>query len=57
MNFRFKAGRDIKSVEKAVLPAIIYINTNHSEFTDVRRKGFMIVVGWWDWSIKFGIIK
>ena len=45
-----------EDVEKMVLPAIVYINTNHKSFKETRRKGFMICFGWWDWSIKIGAI-
>jgi len=57
MKTRFSIGRNKEDVEKAVLPTIIYINTNHPKFTDLSRKGFIIAIGWWDWSIKFGVIK
>ena len=55
--YRFTAGRNKQDCEKMVLPAIVFINTNHESFTDVKRKGFLICIGWWDWSIKIGIIK
>lgn len=50
-----KVGRDKADPEKSVLPAILFINTNHEAFTDVRHRGFMICVGWWDFSIKVGV--
>lgn len=56
VRWRFIASRNKEDVEKMVLPGIVYINTNHESFTDVRRKGFMICIGWWDWSIKVGAI-
>ena len=51
----FKMSREKSDPEKTVLPTILYINTNHESFTDVRHRGFMICVGWWDFSIKFGV--
>ena len=56
VKYRFIASRDKEDCEKMVLPAIVYINANHKTFADNRRKGFMICIGWWDWSIKFGVI-
>ncbi|QQO97175.1 hypothetical protein Nekkels2_77 [Cellulophaga phage Nekkels_2] len=57
MIYRFSIGRNKEDVEKLVLPSIVYINTNHLEFKETRRIGFMLIFGWWDWSIKIGIIK
>lgn len=54
---KFSIGANKEDCEKMVLPAIVFINTNHKSFTDLRKKGFMICVGWWHWSIKIGIIK
>lgn len=54
--FRFIASRSKKDPEKAILPTIIFINTNHKSFKEVRHKGFMIVFGWWDYSIKIGLL-
>lgn len=51
----FRISRDKDDPKKSVLPAVLYVNTNHNSFTDVRTKGFMIAVGWWDFSIKFGL--
>ena len=56
VKWRFSIGRDKADPEKAVTPMIMYINTNHSAFTDVKRKCFMLIFGWWDFSIKFGRI-
>ena len=53
--FRFIANRSKKDPEKCILPTILYINTNHSSFNELRHRGFMIVVGWWDYSIKVGL--
>jgi hypothetical protein len=50
-----KVGRDKADPEKSVLPAILFINANHKSFTDVRRRGFVLCVGWWDYSIKLGL--
>ena len=50
-------GRSKLDCEKMVLPSVVYVNTNHPAFKDTRRSGFMICIGWWDWSIKIGIIK
>jgi len=51
---RLSAGRGMQDPEKAVLPTIIYVNTNHEAFGDLRSKGFVVAVGWWDYSIKVG---
>lgn len=53
--FRFLAGRDPQEPEKSILPAILWINTNHPTFEEFRHRGFMIIFGWWDWSIKIGL--
>ena len=55
-NWRFLVGQNKNDVEKAVLPTILYINPNHEAFEEDRMPGFMIVLGWWDFSIKFGLI-
>lgn len=56
VTWRFSASRTPKDAEKMVLPSIIYINTNDKSFKEARRKGFLICIGWWDWSIKIGAI-
>ena len=56
VNWRFSASRAPEHVEKMVLPSFSYINTNHKSFKESRRKGFLICIGWWDWSIKIGAI-
>jgi len=53
--FRFLASRTPQEPEKAVLPTMLWINTNHSSFEDDKHRGFMIIIGWWDWSIKIGL--
>ena len=53
--FRFIANRSPKDPEKCILPTIMYINTNHSSFNELRQRGAMIVFGWWDYSIKVGL--
>jgi len=50
-----KVGKDKVEPEKSVLPTILFINTNHPSFTDLRHRGFMLCVGWWDYSIKLGL--
>jgi hypothetical protein len=45
-----------EDVEKAVLPAIIFINTNHETFEDNRRVGFYIAIGWWHYAAAIGIL-
>lgn len=52
----FAMGRNKKDVEKSVLPAILFINTNNKEFGESKHKGFVICFGWWDFSVKFGIL-
>jgi hypothetical protein len=54
--FRLLIGRTPQDAEKAVTPTIIWINTNHPSFEEVRHRGFMIIIGWWDWSIKVGLV-
>lgn len=53
--FYFDIGRAKSDVEKCVLPTILFINTNHNAFTNLRRKGFLLCFGWWDFSVKFGL--
>ena len=53
--FYFKVGRNKADPEKTVLPTILFINTNHEAFTDVRHRGFMLCFGWWDFAVKFGV--
>jgi len=55
-NLYLTAGRNQKDPEKCVLPTILFISTNHPSFDEVRRPGFMICLGWWDYSIKLGVI-
>jgi len=55
--FCFIASRTPQDPEKAILPTIFWISTNHPSFKDLKRKGFMFVFGWWDWSIKIGFYK
>ena len=52
-HFYFIAGRDTKDVEKAILPTLLFVNANHPSFDELRAPGFMLCVGWWDFSIKF----
>ena len=49
-------GRNPEDPEKGVLPCIVFVNPKHPEFGEFKRSGFVIVIGWWDWSIKFGLI-
>lgn len=51
-----KAGRSIDDPEKAVLPTIVVINTNHNSFGDIGRPGFSIMLAWWDWAIQMAIV-
>jgi len=53
--FVFTIGRNSMDAEKSVLPTILYINTNHPHFADSRHRGFVLVFGWWDFSIKVGL--
>lgn len=53
---RLNVKRAKQDPEKCVLPTIVYINTNHSSFGDLRKNGFMLFIGWWDFSISFGVI-
>ena len=48
-------SNDKNNVEKAVLPAIIFINTNHKTFREYKHRGFLLAIGWWHYSIKIGI--
>lgn len=52
--YRASIGRRKEDVEKAVLPTIIFINPNHPSFEENRMPGFMIIIGWWDFSVRFG---
>lgn len=53
--FYFKVGRDKAYPAKKVLPTILFVNTNHEAFADVRHRGFILCFGWWDFEIKLGI--
>lgn len=50
-----KIGRTPQDPEKSILPAILFINTNHQSFDNDRHRGFVLCVGWWDWSVKIGL--
>jgi len=56
INIKFIARRAKEDPEKCVLPTIVFINTNHPAFEKGRKKGFMLVFGWWDFSVKFGMV-
>jgi hypothetical protein len=51
----FNASRNADDPEKSILPSLIFINANHPSFAGIKRKGFMLCIGWWDFSVKFGI--
>ena len=53
---KYNFSRDKSDPEKSILPTIIYINTNHNSFEN-RRKGFILVFGLWDYSIKLAFFK
>jgi hypothetical protein len=44
-----------EDVEKAVTPTIVWTNTNHSSFVFMRQRGFIIMIGWWHFSISVGV--
>jgi hypothetical protein len=48
-------GRNTEDPEKAILPTASFVNTNHPVFEEYKHRGFLIAVGWWDFSIKFGL--
>lgn len=55
--FHASIGRDKSDPEKAVLPTVIFINTNHEDFEpDIRKNGFVLALGWWDFSVKVALI-
>ena len=49
----FTADRTPEDPEKTILPALLFVNSNHPAFEDIRRPGFMLCLGWWDYSLKF----
>lgn len=49
-----KAGRSINDPEKAVLPTILVINTNHPAH---GIPGFCIMLIWWDWEIRLTVVS
>lgn len=55
-NLYLFAERKPQDCQKAILPTAIFVNTNHSSFAELRQKGFFIYVGWWDFSIRFGMV-
>lgn len=48
-------GQNDDDPEKAIIPTVIFINSNHHSFGDNRTSGFMLCLGWWDFSIKLTI--
>lgn len=52
----FNYGRDKADPEKAVLPAIVFINTGHSAFEGLNVRGFVLIFGWWDYSFSIGLL-
>jgi len=48
----WRIGRKKNDPEKCVLPTITFVNTNHSSLEALRQPGFVLAIGWWDWSIK-----
>lgn len=53
---RLMFSRDKDEPEKAVLPAIIFISSNHHSFGDLRMPGFCLCAGWWDYSVTLHVI-
>jgi hypothetical protein len=53
--YYFSIGRSKGDPEKLVLPSIVFVNANHKAFEEVRHRGFMLCLGWWDFSIKIGL--
>ena len=53
----FRYGRAIGDPEKTVLPTIIFMNTNHHSFGDVKRSGWVLIAGWWDFWCGFTFIS
>lgn len=51
----FKISREKSDPEKAVLPTIIFVNTNHETFGDIGNRGFVLCFGWWDFSVRAGL--
>lgn len=52
---RFDIGRAKDDPEKSIFPTLIYINLNDNFFEKDRAKGFLFILGWWDYYIKFGM--
>jgi len=50
----FQYGREKGDTEKAVIPALIFINLMHNSFYPHQRKGFLLMLGWWDFYILIG---
>jgi len=50
MKVNFHAGRHPGDGEKAVLPALVYVSGEDAAF-----KGFLIALGWWDWSVSVSV--
>ena len=57
LSFRFEVASNPKDCEKLVTPSVIFVNTNHPSFEEVRTQGFIIGVKWWHYSLIFGIIR
>lgn len=54
--FQFKAGRHNSDPERRILPTIVYVNTNHKAFDDLRTPGFVIAFYWWNFYVKFYLL-
>lgn len=42
--------------EKLITPAILFVSANHPAFEEDRQNGFLLALGWWDFSIRLAII-
>mgnify|MGYP000216617958 CR=1 FL=1 len=55
MNISLRRLVDKSDPEKAVLPAIIFLNLKHS-FFETRVKGFALGIGWWHYAIMIVVL-
>ncbi len=55
MEFKLKYGRGKEDPEKAVLPTIVFISSDHTEYDDVREnhKAIYLFLCWWDYYFGF----
>lgn len=52
-----KCYRSKSDPEKAITPVLVFISTNHISFKGLQQPGVILIFGWWDFCLQFGIVK